>query len=91
MNCSQWNEKIGGSDGDSKSFKNITQPIIRLGPNRDPDNSYDIASLADIHYRFLSLRGRNALFLKWDETSVVDQIVKKIESIRFDEEPGEQD
>ena len=51
---------------------------------------HNIASLADIHYRFLSLRGRNALSLKWDETSV-DQIVKKIESIRFDEEPGEQD
>jgi hypothetical protein len=50
---------------------------------------HNIASLADIHYRFLSLRG-NALSLKWDERSV-DQIVKKIESIRFDEEPGEQD
>lgn len=62
-----------------------------FGGDRNSVNRHyhNIASLADIHYRFLSLRG-NALSLKWDERSV-DQIVKKIESIRFDEEPGEQD
>lgn len=41
----------------------------------------------DIHYRSLTLRSGVKKSLMWDEKSV-DQIVHKIQSINFDEEPG---
>ncbi|KAL7533916.1 hypothetical protein ACHAXR_005525 [Thalassiosira sp. AJA248-18] len=58
-----------------------------FGGNRNSGNRHyhNIASLGDIHYRSLSMRGRDAL--TWDQTTV-DQIVKQIQSVNFDEEPG---
>ncbi|KAL7535507.1 hypothetical protein ACHAXR_007931 [Thalassiosira sp. AJA248-18] len=59
-----------------------------FGGDRDSSNRHyhNIASLADIHYRSLTMRGYHAL--TWDQTTV-DQIVEKIQSIDFGEEPGE--
>ena len=63
--------------------------VEMFGGDRDSTNRHyhNIASLADIHYRSLTLRSGVKKSLIWDEKSV-DQIVQKIQSINFDEEPG---
>jgi len=60
-----------------------------FGGDRGSSNRHyhNIASLADIHYRSLTLGGGEGKSLIWDEKSV-DQIVKKIRSINMDEEPS---
>ena len=59
-----------------------------FGGDRGPANRHyhNIASLADIHYRSMSLKGS----LRWDKKTV-NTIVGKIKSIDFNQEPGSQE
>ncbi|KAL9185925.1 hypothetical protein ACHAXT_003702 [Thalassiosira profunda] len=64
--------------------------VEMFGGDRASNNRHyhNIASLADLHYRSLSLGGQMELAWK-DDT--VDQIAEKIRSIDFEREPGDSD
>lgn len=59
-----------------------------FGGDRSSGNRHyhNLASLADIHYRSLSLRSKNSV-LTWDSVAV-SNIAEKIRSIDLNKEPG---
>ena len=73
----------------SSFMKPHTGLLEMFGGDRGRINRHyhNIASLADLHYRSLTLRSGGKKSLIWDERSV-NEIVQKIKSINFDEEPG---
>ena len=83
-NTVTWNQRRCENEHDVD-----TGLVEMFGGDRGSSNRHyhNIASLADIHYRSLTLRSGVKKSLIWDEKSV-DQIVHKIQSINFDEEPG---